>query len=31
MTDPKRFYSDTLDASAKARANHTGTRYGAIT
>lgn len=31
MTDPKRFYSDTLDAAAKSRANHTDTRYGAIT
>lgn len=26
MTDPKRFYSDSLDAAAKARANHTGTQ-----
>ena len=26
MTDPKRFYSDTLDAAAKNRANHTGTQ-----
>lgn len=26
MTDPKRFYSDSLDAAAKNRANHTGTQ-----
>jgi len=26
MADPKRFYSDSLDAAAKARANHTGTQ-----
>jgi len=31
MTDSKRFYSDSLAAEAKARANHTGTRYGSIT
>lgn len=26
MTDKKKFYSDTLDAAAKNRANHTGTQ-----
>ena len=31
MTDKKKFYSETVDAEVKSRANHTGTRYGSIT